>query len=336
MRWRRIAMGSQGMRIVTIRWNWVLLAVIVLGLAAAPLGVDDYVATVLDTAGTYAIVAVGLNLLSGATGQFSLGHAGFYAIGAFTAGILGANAGWPFWLDIPAGGLLATVVGLGLGIPALRLSGHYLAIATLGFGLLVTEVLTNADWAGGRTGITLNPPQIGSSSLTDRSFFWIVLGVLLAGSAVAHNLRRGASGRAFVALRESEPAAQASGIDLARYRVTAFALSALYAGIAGALYAHWTGYISADNFDLPLSISFVAMIVVGGLDSTLGAIAGALFLTALSQVLQDQAQLAATLYGAIIVVALLVLPGGLAQLLGSLRIWRRARHAGVRVERSHG
>src|SRR5205823_4991495 len=118
-------------------------------------------------------------------------------------------------------------------------------------------------WAGGRTGITLNPPQIGSSSLTDRSFFWIVLGLLLAGGAVARNLRRGATGRAFVALRESEPAAQASGIDLARYRVTAFALSALYAGIAGALYAHWAGYISADNFDLPLSISFVAMIVVG-------------------------------------------------------------------------
>jgi branched-chain amino acid transport system permease protein len=172
--------------------------------------------------------------------------------------------------------------------------------------------------------------------LTDRSFFWIVLGVLLAGSAVAHNLRRGASGRAFVALRESEPAAQASGIDLARYRVTAFALSALYAGIAGALYAYWAGYITADSFDLPLSISFVAMIVVGGLDSTLGAIAGALFLTALLEVLQGQARLAETLYGAIIVVVLLFLPGGLVQLLGSLRTWRRARRAGVSVERSHG
>src|SRR2546423_13293560 len=115
------------MRIATIRWGWVLLAVVVLGLAAAPLGVDDYVATVLDTAGTYAIVAVGLNLLSGPTGQFSLGHAGFYAIGAFTAGILGANAGWPFWLDVPAGRLLAAgdggfrgppAVGVGRGHPA--------------------------------------------------------------------------------------------------------------------------------------------------------------------------------------------------------------------------
>ncbi len=277
--------------------------------------VDDYGALVLNTAATYGLVAVGLNVLSGGTGQFSLGHAGFYAIGAFTAAILGGQYGWPFWADIPVGGLLAVLAGIALGVPTLRLSGPYLAIATLGFGLLTSEVLNNADWAGGRAGLSLGSPQIGPYTFTDRSFFWIVLAMLILGTFVARNLLKGSTGRAFVALRESERAAQANGVHIAYFRMVAFSLSALYAGVAGGLYAYWSGYVSAGSFGLPLSISFVAMIVLGGVGSTAGALVGAVFLTALSQVLQEQAQLSNTLYGLIIVAVLLVLPSGLASLL---------------------
>ena len=282
-------------------------------------------------AGTYAIVAVGLNLLCGGTGQFSLGHAGFYAIGAFAAGILSTTYNWPFWLAVPAAGLLASVAGVIVGIPALRLSGPYFSIATLGFGLLIANVFGTADWAHGRTGITINPPTLGSYTFTTTTFFWIVLLLLI-----------GATGRAFVALRESEPAAQASGVNLARYRVTAFAISALYAGVAGALFAYWGGYINASgptsSFSLAISVLFIAMIVIGGLDSVVGSVIGAIFLTLVQEGLQNagQGQLVQPLYGAIIVVALLFLPRGLVGLPALWRTRRSAAPATVATGGAHG
>ncbi|MBV9281220.1 MAG: branched-chain amino acid ABC transporter permease, partial [Chloroflexi bacterium] len=233
-----------------------LLVLLVAGLALLPALIhNDYWGSILDTGGTYAIVAVGLNLLCGGTGQFSLGHAGFFATGAFTASILTTH-GWPFWLDVPLGGLLATVAGVVVGIPVLRLSGPYFAIATLAFGLLAADVLGTASWAGGRTGISLNAPSLGSYTFTPTTFFWVVLLVVAAGVFIAYNLRQGPTGRAFAALRDCQPAAQASGVDLARYRVTAFAISALYAGVAGALFAHWSLYVSAASFGLSVSVLF--------------------------------------------------------------------------------
>jgi branched-chain amino acid transport system permease protein len=319
------------------RGTVVLLLLILVALALAPIFVqNDYWGTVLDTAGTYAIVAVGLNLLCGGTGQFSLGHAGFFAIGAFAASILTTH-GWPFWLDVPAGGLLAAAAGLAVGIPVLRLSGPYFAIATLAFGLLAADVLGTADWAGGRTGITLGAPSLAGYTFTPTTFFWVVLLLLVVAVFVAHNLRRGATGRALAALRDSRPAALLSGIDLARYRVIAFALSALYTGVAGALFAHWSLYVSAASFGLPLSILFIAMIVVGGLDSVAGSIVGAVFLTAIQEALQNagHAELANPLYGAIIVVALLFVPRGLIGVTALLRV--RGPLAAPRVGgRSHG
>jgi branched-chain amino acid transport system permease protein len=301
-----------------------LTLLIAVGLALIPLLTqNDYWGTVLDTGGTYAIVAVGLNLLCGGTGQFSLGHAGFFAIGAFTAAILSTH-GWPFWLDVPAGALLAAAAGLIVGIPVLRLTGPYFAIATLAFGLLVADVLSTADWAAGRTGIAVNAPTLGGYTFTSVTFFWVVLLVLVIGVFLAYNLREGATGRAFAALRDSEPAAQASGIDLARYRVIAFAISALYGGIAGGLFAHWELYINASSFDLSLSILFIAMIVVGGLDSVAGSVIGAAFLTATQEALQNAGhpELANPLYGAVIVVTLLFIPRGLVGVAYLARLLR--------------
>lgn len=312
-----------------------LLLLLIAALAVIPVFVqNDYWATVLDTGGTYAIVAVGLNLLCGGTGQFSLGHGGFFAIGAFTGAILNTH-GWPFWLDVPAGGLVAAAAGVIVGVPVLRLSGPYFAIATLAFGLLIADILGTADWAQGRTGITLNAPSLGSYVFSTADFFWVVLGVLFVGVFVAANLRQGATGRAFAALRDAQPAAQASGISSARYRVIAFAISTLYAGIAGGLYAHWSAYINASSFNLSLSILFIAMIVIGGLDSVAGSVIGAAFLTAIQEGLQNagHAELANPLYGAIIVIALLFLPRGL---IGLGRVLRRRAPLAVTGGGGHG
>jgi branched-chain amino acid transport system permease protein len=303
-----------------------LLIPIAIVLALLPLVVsNDYWGTVLDTGGTYALVAVGLNLLCGGTGQFSLGHAGFFAIGAFTASILSTHA-WPFWLAIPVGGVVAAAAGTIVGIPVLRLSGPYFAIATLAFGLLVADVLSTADWAAGRTGITVNAPALGGYTFTSTTFFWVVLLVLATGVYVAANLRHGTTGRALAALRDAQPAAQLSGIDSARYRVIAFAISALYAGVAGGLFAYWSLYVNAASFGLPVSILFIAMIVVGGLDSVAGSVVGAVFLTAIQEGLQNAGheELANPLYGAIIVVALLFLPRGLVGVTALLRLRRRS------------
>ncbi|HXT34646.1 MAG TPA: branched-chain amino acid ABC transporter permease [Chloroflexota bacterium] len=319
------------------------MVVAVAALACLPLiCTTSFAVGFLDPAGTYAILALGLNLLIGGTGQFSLGHAGFFAIGAFTAGILSSNDTWPFWLAILAAGIVAGLFGGVLGLPTLRLIGPYFSMATLGFGLLVAEILGTASWAGGRTGITVNYPQAGFYTFDELSFFWVILGVAIVTFFLVWNLRHGATGRAFVALRESDFAARVCGVHLARYRVLAFAISAVLAGIAGALFANWNGFLDASNsvtsstFGLPASVAFVAMVVVGGLDSTFGSILGAVFITAVQYWLQDRPELAETLYGACIVAVLLWARGGLVGLPALTRAaWGNLRGR-VKAGEAHG
>lgn len=307
-------------------WNQCAILIALAVLVVVPWFLDDYTISVFNTAGTYAIVAVGLSLFCGRLRQYPLGHAGFFAIGAFTAALLATRLDWPIWLDLPAAGLAETLAGVALGLPTLRLGGPYLAIATLGFGLLVQDILNKADWAGGRTGVSLTPIW------PDRGFYWLILALLVAGAFVVHNLRHGSFGRALLAARENEAAAQASGIDVARYRVAAFAVSTAFAGVAGALFAHWSGFVSSSSFGLPLSITFVAMVVVGGVDHTPGVIVGAGFLTALQQVLEQQPHLADALYAAIIIAVLLLGQTALARRL--LALFRRIPP--FAVGQSHG
>lgn len=230
--------------------------------------------------------------------------------------------GVPFWIDIPMGGILAAAVGMIVGIPLLRVTGPYFAIATLAFGLLAADVFSTANWSEGRTGFTLNPPTLGSYTFSVTSFFWVVLLALAIGVFIAINLRNGSTGRAWVALRESGSAAQASGVRVSHYRVMAFVISSFYAGVGGALFAHWSLYIAGVSFGLSLSILFIAMIVVGGMDSVIGSLVGATFLTIVQQFLTNAGQgaNAEPIYGLIIVVVLLFLPGGL------VRIHRGARN----------
>ncbi|MFC1834879.1 branched-chain amino acid ABC transporter permease [Thermodesulfobacteriota bacterium] len=234
----------------------------------------------LNLIAIHCIVALGLNILVGYTGQVSLGHAGFFAIGAYTCVLLMVKCGVPFILALPAAGFMAALFGFLLGLPSLRLEGPYLAIATLGFGMATTQIISHSDFTGGHGGIAA--PQIslfGFVADSDVKLYAVIVTVTVIMTFAAINLMKTRVGRAFVAIRDSEIAAEAMGISLNWYKTLAFAVSAFYAGIAGALFAFYLGHLSAGSFNLILSITFLAMVVVGGLGSIKGSILGAALLT---------------------------------------------------------
>ena len=229
------------------------------------------------------MVAVGLNLLVGYTGQISLGHAGFFAIGAYGSLTLMLELNLPFVVALPLAGLAAAAFGFLLGLPALRLEGPYLAIATLGFGLTVTQVIGRLHIFGGRQG--LHAPDLTLFSFNvrgDFGLYWIIVPLTLFMTVAARNLMRTKVGRAFVALRDSDVAAETMGVNLTYYKTLAFAISAFYAGIAGGLFAFSLGFIDPNVFNIMVSILFLAMIVVGGLGSIFGSIAGGLLIAFLN------------------------------------------------------
>jgi branched-chain amino acid transport system permease protein len=229
---------------------------------------------------------VGLNILVGYTGQISLGHAGFFAIGAYGTALLILKLQLPFLLALPLAGFIAAFFGFILGLPALRLEGPYLSIATLGFGLTVLQIIGHLDFFGGRTGIQAPPldlgiPQAGFSLIleTDMGMYYLILIVAVLLVMAARNLMKTRVGRAFVAIRDSNIAAEVIGVNLTIYKTLSFAISAFYAGIAGGLFGFVLGFFNPEPFNLILSIIFLVMIVVGGLGSILGAILGATLIT---------------------------------------------------------
>ncbi len=231
----------------------------------------------------HVIVAVGLNLLVGYAGQISLGHAGFFALGAYGTLLFMLKLGLPFYVALPLAGLCAAAFGFLLGLPALRLEGPYLAIVTLGFGLTVTQIIGRWELFGGRTGLHAPEPVIGSIVLKgDFDLYWIIAPVAVFLTIAARNLVKTKVGRAFIAIRDSDIAAQTMGVNLTYYKTLAFAVSAFYTGVAGGLYAFSLGFIEPQIFNLMLSILFLAMVVVGGLGSTLGAVAGAILIAMLN------------------------------------------------------
>ncbi|RMD99371.1 MAG: branched-chain amino acid ABC transporter permease [Calditrichaeota bacterium] len=222
------------------------------------------------------IVTLGLNLLVGYTGQISLGHAGFFAIGAYATVLLMLKFHLPFALAIFAAGFLAAGLGFLLGLPALRLEGPYLAIATLGFGMAVTTIIGRVPLFGGHMGLQAPPLAIGPLvAKSDREIYFVIMTFTVIMALAMRNLTHTRIGRAFVAIRDSEIAAQAVGVNLAYYKTLAFAISAFYAGIAGGLMAFVLGFINPNMFDLLLSILFLAMVVIGGPGTLLGSILGA-------------------------------------------------------------
>jgi len=294
------------------RWLWFLLGAAV----AASFFLPNYYLYLLSLAAVWAIAAIGLNLLTGYTGQISIGHAGFVAIGAYTSALLNLKAGLAFWVTLPVSGIVSAIVGLLLGVPALRLSGPYLAIATLGFVVAVEQVFDK--WSavtGGFQGLKVPRPTIGPLTIADdRGLYAVALLLAAAMTWLALNLVKGPVGRAFLALRDSEPAAQAVGISLTRFKTLAFAVSAFYGGVAGSLYAHVVGFISPPDFNLTVSIFLVSIIVVGGLASIPGTLVGAIFLTLFFQRLSGLRDLRSVIYGLGLILVVIFLPGGLVRL----------------------
>ena len=291
---------------------WALGGVAALGW---PLVAPRYFVFLATLVAVNAVVAIGLNLLSGYTNQLSFGHAGFLAIGAYTAAILTLRApALPVPLTLLAAGLVTALVGLALGIPCLRLDGLYLAMATLAFGFVVTEAITNLDWlTRGNDGLRVPLAHLGPWALdSDRSRYYLALAVAAAMILAALNVAATRTGRAFLAIRASEIAAQASGINAAAYKTVAFVLSAFYTGVAGGLFAFVVGFLSPDAFDVFLSVDFLVMIILGGLGSVLGSVAGAAIVTVLNDSLAGFQAFRPLIFGAIMIICMLFMPGGLA------------------------
>jgi len=261
---------------VTLFWFIVLMAF----LALFPFLFKNYYVYLANYMAINVIVAIGLNILVGYTGQISLGHSGFFAIGAYATLVLMSKVGLPFVLALPAAALATAVFGFLIGLPALRLEGPYLSIATLGFGLTITRVIGRIEFFGGRQGLHAPELTIGPWHLnTDRDFYYLLITLTVILTVAARNIIKTKVGRAFIAIRDADIAAETMGVNLMYYKTLAFAVSAFYTGLAGGLYAFVLRFIEPELFGLLMSILFLAMVVVGGLGSIFGAIAGACLLS---------------------------------------------------------
>lgn len=276
-----------------------------------------------------AIGAVGLNILTGFTGQISLGQGAFLGVGAYTSAYITAKLGLSFWVGVPAAGLVTAMAGMVFGIPSLRLKGLYLAIATLASQFILEWIFLRWESVtGGSYGIVIPRPSLGGYVFeSDRSYYYIVLLIAAAMILFAANLMRTRTGRAFMAVRDHYISAEIMGINLFKYRILSFAISSFYAGVAGALYGHSLRFVSSEQFNIEVSIVYLAMIIIGGLGSILGSIYGAVFMILLPKLLTivttkiavtvpGIAELATAMeqgiFGVIIIVFLIFEPDGLA------------------------
>ena len=311
-----------------MRALFILLAVALL--SALPLVATSYHLYLAELAMINIIVAIGLNLLSGNCGQISLCNASFMAIGAYSAALCTSRLGLPTLIALPVSVVVSALLGAALGYPARRLSGLYLALITLGFLELVGIVIEEfPDYTGGIRGLKVARPEIfGFSFHSNASLYFFVL-VLTAGAvAVGYNIQRSRYGRAFDAVRQSPFAAQALGIPVARIKVIAFALNAAFAGFAGGLLAGVVGFIDPPEFGILTSIQHITFIVVGGLGSVAGSIAGAVLLTALPEALRGVQEYGELIYGFILLGTLLFLPRGLVGIVARLEALRSTKPSG--------
>jgi branched-chain amino acid transport system permease protein len=297
---------------------------LVLALACAlPFVISNYRVFQFTLALVYAIALLGLNMLTGFNGQISLGHGAFYAIGAYTAAILMDKFGVPYWLTVPAAGAVCLVAGFLFGLPALRLEGVYLALATFALAVAMPQLLKYKGlepWTGGVQGIVIVKPDAPAwSGLSqDQWLYFVVLAFALVLFAIGWNLLRGRIGRAMVAIRDQPIAARAMGVNSAMVKSMTFGVSAMYTGIAGALGAIVIQFVAPDSFDVFLSIALIVGIVIGGLASISGAIYGGIFIQFIPNV-ADQISKAApwAIYGLFLIVFMYVMPTGVA---GFIRI----------------
>lgn len=317
------------------KWLWIGGALLLVALLLLPFLVKNYRVFQFNLVLVYAIAVLGLNILTGFNGQISLGHGAFYAIGAYTAAVLMDRAGLPYWATLPLAGALCFGIGFLMGFPALRLGGHYLALATFALALAVPQLLKYKKiegLTGGVQGIVLTKPEppfslrlFGQNFNSDRWLYIVTLLVALLMFWLAYNLLRGRIGRALIAIRDHPIAATAMGINLPVFKSMAFGVSAAYTGVAGALGGIAVAFVSPDSFTVWLSLMFLIGLVIGGLASIPGAIFGALFIQFVPNLADDISKAATwAIFGVFLIAFMYLMPTGVMGLLKRLRARRRA------------
>jgi branched-chain amino acid transport system permease protein len=300
-------------------WGTAVVGICLLFACAAPLGLNGYGLYLLTLTEIFVLVALGLNLLTGYAGQISLCHASFFGVGAYATAILTQKAGLPYLLSLLLGALLTTAIGALAAVPALRLKNIYLAIATLGFGVVLQKI--TFEWrslTGGGGGLALTPPSIAGYELGAVGLYYLTLILMTVGLFGAWNVSRGRTGRALLVIKDSEIAAGSLGIHASRYKVTAFAISAFYAAIAGGLFAYLVRYINPESFSVGLSISFLSMVVIGGLGTIGGSILGAIFYVIVPELLRGIKDAPGLVFGLLLVIVMVFMPQGLWGMLRRL------------------
>lgn len=309
---------------------WVgLLILLCIGITFVARGYQLFQATMVIS---YAIALLGLNILTGYNGQISLGHGAFYAIGAYTTGILMEHAGMPYWLTVPAAAVVCLIVGYLFGRPALKLEGLYLALATFALGVAMPQLLKYKHleaWTGGVQGIVLMKPAapFGLPLSEDQWLYLFSLFVAVVMFFIAHNLLQSGSGRAMRAIRDHAMASEAMGVDNSHYKAMTFGVSAAYTGVGGALSAIAVQFVAPDSFTLFLSISLLVGIVVGGVGTLYGAIFGAIFIMFVPSLAEKVSKAAPwAVYGVVLIIFMFAMPGGVVGLLRKLQArFARAR-----------
>ena len=316
------------------KWQWALGAAVVVALLVLPFLFKNYRVFQFNLVLVYAIAILGLNILTGFNGQISLGHGAFYAFGAYTAAIMMEKMGVPYWATLPVAGLVCFAFGFLMGFPALRLAGHYLALATFALALAVPQLLKYKKiegFTGGVQGIVLTKPEapftfslFGQPLSPDRWLYFVTLLVAAIMFVLAWNLLRGRVGRALVAIRDHPIAATAMGINLPMFKSLAFGVSAGFTGVAGALGAVVVAFVSPDSFTVNLSIFLLVGVVVGGLASIPGAIFGAIFIQFVPNIADEFSKSApAAIYGILLIGLMYLMPAGVMGMVHKL--WRGAK-----------
>ena len=321
--------------------RWTLAAIVVLMFLGLPLAVGEYYLSLVNLISIAVVGAVGLNILVGFAGQISIGHGAFMSVGAYTAANLAVRLHAPFWIALPAGGLMAAAVGALIGVPSLRIKGLYLAIATLAGQFIIEWTINHVTWISGGVQASIEVPRprlFGFVIASQRAMYFFLLVFVVMALVAALNLGRSRVGRAFIAIRDQDIAAEIIGIDIFRYKLVAFAVSSFYAGVTGVLYTYYLGVANYEQFQIGTSVDYLAMIIIGGLGSVLGSVFGAVFVTlmpialryatetvgglvlAASDVANITTNLRLICFGGLIILFLVVEPEGLE------RLWRNIRN----------
>jgi branched-chain amino acid transport system permease protein len=318
---------AQDMAIFRTRTHWVMLIAFLVFLFACPLFFGDRILTVLTIIGITVISVHGLNILTGYCNQISMGHAGFMAVGAYTSAILTAKLGFSFWAALPCAALAAGIVGIVFGLPSLRIKGFYLIMATIAAHFIIIWVILQfQNVTGGTDGLAVPRPEIGGFVFKSKSsYFYLVMIIACLGTYLAKNIVRTRVGRAFIAIKDNELAAEVMGVNLWTYKLQAFFIGCVYAGVAGSLLVHYVAFATADQFPFMNSVWYLGMLIVGGMGSTAGAIFGVVSLKLLDELVtivgpilsaavapQAAASLSLIMRGLVIILFLIFEPRGLA------------------------